>query len=588
MIKKEFIRTKIVCTIGPASEDKETLGKMIDAGMDVCRLNFSHGSHEEHKKRIDTIKEVRHEKGAPIAILLDTRGPEIRTGDFEEKDIRLEIGQKFTITMDDVIGNKERCTITYKELVKDVSIGDRILIDDGLIELLVKELTEKDIICEVVNSGVINNKKGVNVPNVRINLPAVTAKDKSDIIFGIENDIDFIAASFVRKAGDVIEIKEILENNGGENIRIIAKIENQEGIDNIKEILEVSYGIMIARGDLGVEVPTEQMPILQKELIKACNRSSKPVITATQMLDSMIRNPRPTRAEVTDVANAIFDGTDAIMLSGETAAGNYPVQAVETMNRIARAAESTIDFDGNLHNRKLNRQLTVTNAISHATCTTASDLKAKAIVTATASGYTARMVSSYKPKSPIIASTNSEKTYRQINLLWGVIPIKGADASCTEDLIQGAVDEAMLQGHIKDGDLVVITAGVPVGKSGTTNLIKVHIATKIIVQGIGVGNSKVFGKAQIVNAETSPQMFQKGNILVASSTNKDMMEMVEKASAIIAESGGIAAHAAKAGLRLGIPVIVGAKDAAKLIKDGETVTVDAEFGRVYSGEIKML
>lgn len=584
----EFIRTKIVCTIGPASEDKETLGKMIDAGMDVCRLNFSHGSHEEHKKRIDTIKEVRSEKGAPIAILLDTRGPEIRTGDFEEKDIRLEVGQKFTITMDDVIGNRERCTVTYKELVKDVSVGDRILIDDGLIELLVKELTDKDIICEVVNSGVINNKKGVNVPNVKINLPAVTAKDKSDIIFGIENDIDFIAASFVRKAGDVIEIKEILENNGGENIRIIAKIENQEGIDNIKEILDVSYGIMIARGDLGVEVPTEQMPILQKELIKACNRSSKPVITATQMLDSMIRNPRPTRAEVTDVANAIFDGTDAIMLSGETAAGNYPVQAVETMNRIARAAESTIDFDGNLHNRKLNRQLTVTNAISHATCTTASDLKAKAIVTATASGYTARMVSSYKPKSPIIASTNSEKTYRQINLLWGVIPIKGADASCTEDLIQGAVDEAMLQGHIKDGDLVVITAGVPVGKSGTTNLIKVHIATKIIVQGIGVGNSKVFGKAQIVNAETSPQMFQKGNILVASSTNKDMMEMVEKASAIIAESGGIAAHAAKAGLRLGIPVIVGAKDAAKLIKDGETVTVDAEFGRVYSGEIKML
>ncbi len=584
----EFIRTKIVCTIGPASEDRETLGKMIDAGMDVCRLNFSHGSHEEHKKRIDTIKEVRAEKGAPIAILLDTRGPEIRTGDFEEKDIRLEIGQKFTITMDDVIGNKERCTITYKELVKDISVGDRILIDDGLIELLVKELTDKDIICEVINSGVINNKKGVNVPNVKINLPAVTAKDKSDIIFGIENDIDFIAASFVRKAGDVIEIKEILEKNGGENIRIIAKIENQEGIDNIKEILEVSYGIMIARGDLGVEVPTEQMPILQKELIKACNKSSKPVITATQMLDSMIRNPRPTRAEVTDVANAIFDGTDAIMLSGETAAGNYPVQAVETMNRIAHAAESTIDFDGSLHNRKLDKQLTVTNAISHATCTTASDLKAKAILTATASGYTARMVSSYKPKSPIIASTNDEKIYRQINLLWGVIPIKGADASCTEDLIQGAVDEAMLQGHIKDGDLVVITAGVPVGKSGTTNLIKVHIATKIIVQGIGVGNSKVFGKAQIVNAETTAQMFQKGNILVASSINDGMTEMMEKASAIIAESDGITIHAAKVGLRLGIPIIVGAEDAAKLIKDGEKVTVDAEFGKVYSGEIKAL
>ena len=587
MINK-FIRTKIVCTIGPASEDRETLGKMIDAGMDVCRLNFSHGTHEDHKQKIDTIKEVRSQKGAPIAILLDTRGPEIRTGDFEEKNIRLEAGQNFTITMDDIVGNRERCTVTYKELVNDLSIGDRILIDDGLIELLVKGLTEKDIICEVINSGIINNKKGINLPGVKINLPAITAKDESDIIFGIKNDVDYIAASFVRKAKDVIEIKELLENNGGQRIKIIAKIENQEGVDNIAEILDVADGIMIARGDLGVEVPMEQMPIFQKELIDACNKISKPVIIATQMLDSMTRNPRPTRAEVTDVANAIFDGTDAIMLSGETAAGNYPVKTVETMNRIAYAAENKINFDDNIYDKSRYKQLTITNAIAHATCITASDLQAKAIVTATAGGYTARMVSSYRPKSPIIASTSDEKTYMQMNLLWGVIPIKSPEVTGTEELLRIAVDDAILHGHIKDGDLVIITAGVPVGKASNTNLLRVHIAMKIIVQGIGVGNSKFSGKAQIVNSTTLPQMFQKGNILVASTINDDMMEMVKKASAIITESSGITSHAAMVGLNLGIPVIVAAKDATKLIKDEEIVTVDAEFGRVYLGEIKMI
>ncbi|HHW94347.1 MAG TPA: pyruvate kinase [Mogibacterium sp.] len=472
----EFIRTKIVCTIGPASEDREILNEIIDKGMNVCRLNFSHGTHEEHQKRIDIIKELRSRKGLPIAILLDLRGPEIRTGNFEEKDIMLEIGQKFTITMDDVLGNKERCTVTYKELIKDIAIGNRILIDDGLIELLVKEITEKDIICEVINSGIINNRKGVNVPGVKVKLPAVSDKDKNDIIFGIENDIDYIAASFVRKAEDIIEIKKILEKNDGEKIKIIAKIENQEGVDNIAEILEVSDGIMIARGDLGVEVPIEQMPILQREIIKACNKTSKPVIIATQMLDSMMRNPRPTRAEVTDVANAIFHGTDAVMLSGETAAGKYPIQSVETMYRIARAIENTIDFDENLRSKKQYKEVTVTNAISHATCITASDLKAKAIITATASGYTARMVSSYRPESPIIAATNNDKTYMQVSLLWGVKPIKSPHVTGTEELIQSSVDEAMLHGHIDDGDLVVVTAGVPVGESGKTNLIKVHIA----------------------------------------------------------------------------------------------------------------
>ena len=584
----ELIRTKIVCTIGPASEDRETLGKMIDEGMDVCRLNFSHGTHEEHQKRIDTIKEVRNQKGVSIAILLDTRGPEIRTGDFEKKDIWLEVGQTFTITMDDVVGNKDRCTVTYKKLAKDISDGDRILIDDGLIELLVKEHTSKDIICEVINSGFINNKKGVNVPGVRTNLPAITEKDEGDIIFGIKNEIDYIAASFVRKASDVMQIKEILEKNGGKKIKIIAKIENQEGVDNLKEILEIADGIMVARGDLGVEVPTEKMPMLQKDLISACNRVSKPVIVATQMLDSMIRNPRPTRAEVTDVANAVLEGADAIMLSGETAAGKYPVQAVETMNRIAHATESTIDYNGNFYNKKHDKETTITNAISHATCITAADLKAKAIVTSTAGGYTARMVSSYRPQAPIIASTSDERAYTQMSLLWGVIPIKGPEVTDTEELLRSAVDEAILHGYIREGDLVVITAGVPVGKAGNTNLVRVHVAMKIIAQGIGVGNSKITGKAQIVTPTTAPQLFQKGNVLVAAVTNKDMMKMVVRASAVVVESDEITSDVAMAGLNLGIPVIVGAKDATTLIKDGDHVTVDAEFGRVYAGEISML
>lgn len=584
----KFKRTKVICTIGPSSETKEVLNKLIDAGLNVCRLNFSHGSYEEHQKKIDIIKELREQKELPISILLDTKGPEIRTGDFSTKDVLLETGQKFTITMEECIGDNFRCTVTYKDLIHDVKIGDKILIDDGLVAMEVVEITDKDIICVVLNTGILNNKKGVNLPGVMVNLPAITAKDKSDIIFGIKNDIDYIAASFVRKATDILAIREILEENGAEDIKIIAKIENQEGIDNISEILEVADGIMVARGDLGVEVPTEEIPILQKEIIRACNRMSKPVITATQMLDSMMRNPRPTRAEVTDVANAIFDGTDAIMLSGETASGKYPVEAVETMTRIARTTESRIDYDNNLLQRKTYKETTITNAISHATCTTCSDLNAKAIVTATSGGYTARMVSSYRPKSPIIASTNNKKAYQQMSLLWGVFPIINSNSSSTTEIIDESVEQAIKQHLINNGDLVIITAGVPVGKSGTTNLLKVHIATKTLARGVGVGNGKVSGKAQIVKTITSPDMFQRGNILISSTTDKDMMDMIEKASAIVTDTGGITSHAAIVGINLGIPVIVACENATKRIQDGEIITVDAESGIVYSGEIKNL
>lgn len=583
---KNYKKTKIVCTIGPASESAETLKQLIDEGMNVCRLNFSHGSYDEHQVRIDTIKKVRNEVKRPIAILLDTKGPEIRTGNFNKDEVTLNAGQKFTITMDDVVGDETKCTVSYKELVDDVNVNDRILIDDGLIELIVLSKDKKDILCEVKNTGIVKNKKGVNVPNVKINLPAITQKDKEDIIFGIKNDIDYIAASFVRKASDVLAIREVLENNGGQSIKIISKIESQEGVDNIDEILEVSDGIMVARGDLGVEIPTEEIPMVQKEIIKKCNSLSKYVITATQMLDSMMRNPRPTRAEVTDVANAIFDGTDAIMLSGETAAGKYPVEAVKTMAKIARATEESFDYELILRQKKAFMQPTITNAISHATCTTAMDLKAKAIITATSGGYTARMVSSYRPFAPIIASTNDEKTYRQMSLYWGVFAILNTESGSAEDVIDSSIQLSLEKNAIDAGDLVVITAGVPVGKSGTTNLLRVHIAAQNLVKGIGVGSSNVSGTARVITS--SSQEINENDIIITSSTDVDMMPQIKKASAIVTEFGGLTSHAAIVGLNLGIPVIVSADKATQEITDGETITVDAATGIVYKGTVKTL
>ena len=470
---KNVKRTKIVCTLGPASDSEEILTKLVENGLNVCRFNFSHGSHEEHKKRLDTAKKVREKLNKPIALLLDTKGPEIRTGQFADPEVFLEEGSKFTITMKDVVGTKEMCTVSYKNLANDVKSGDVILIDDGLVGLRVKEVNEDDIVCLVENSGIVKNHKGVNVPGVKINLPAITPKDVSDIEFGISQGIDFIAASFVRKASDVLAIREILENNNATDIKIISKIENQEGVDNLEEILKVSDGIMVARGDLGVEIPTEEMPIVQKMMIKKCRELAKPVITATQMLDSMIRNPRPTRAEVTDVANAIYDGTDAIMLSGETAAGKYPVEAVKTMATIAKRTEETIDYNKNLRNKSL-VAANVTDAISYSTCTTAIDLKAKAIVSVTSSGHTARMVSKFRPQCPIVATTDNERVMRQLSLTWGVLPLLTSNAGNTDEVIGNAIKSAQEAEYINKEDLVVITAGVPVGVKGTTNLIKVE------------------------------------------------------------------------------------------------------------------
>lgn len=579
-------KTKIVCTIGPASESIDTLKELIKSGLNVCRLNFSHGNYEEHGKRIDNIKAARNEMKLPIAILLDTKGPEIRTGKFSSPEVNLVEGQNFIITMEEVLGDETKCTVSYKELVNDVKPGNQILIDDGLVGLAVQEIKGQEILCIVQNAGTIKDNKGVNVPNVKINLPAITPKDKKDIEFGIEQGIDFIAASFVRKASDVLAIREILEENNATNIQIISKIENQEGVDNIDEILEVSDGLMVARGDLGVEIPTEDIPIVQKELIKKCNILGKPVITATQMLDSMIRNPRPTRAEVTDVANAIFDGTDAIMLSGETAAGKYPLESVKTMASIAIRAEQTLDYEELLKTKVKLRQLNITNAISHATCTTAIDLKASAIISATASGYTARMVSSYRPSAPIIAATNSEMVMRQMGLVWGVYPLLTEKGMSTDDVFEKSVQSALDMDYISSGDLVVITAGVPVGIAGTTNLINVHIASEILIRGVGVGTTNISGRARLIT--DSNMEIEQGDIIVASSTDKDMMNIINKASAIITEEGGLTSHAAVVGVSLGIPIIVSATNALKLIEDNETITIDAQSGLVYKGEVRML
>lgn len=466
-------KTKIVCTIGPSSESLDNTKKLIMAGMNVARLNFSHGDFEEHGNRIKTIRQASEELGKSIAILLDTKGPEIRTGKLKEEPIELVQDEFITLTTEEILGDKDRISITYKELPGDVEVGSTILIDDGLIGLTVVDIQGTEIKCRIVNGGTIKSKKGVNVPGVNISLPGITEKDANDIIFGIEQGIDFIAASFVRKASDVLEIRQLLERHNATHIQIISKIENQQGVDNLDEILEVSDGLMVARGDLGVEIPAEDVPLVQKRMIEKCNRVGKPVITATQMLDSMQRNPRPTRAEASDVANAIFDGTDAIMLSGETAAGKYPVESVLTMSRIAEKAESALEYRDIFIKQSNAQQTTVTEAISQAVANSALDLNAKAIITSTETGYTARMVSKYRPKAPIIAVTTEDQTLRRLALNWGVTPVKGQLASSTDEMFDNAMKGGLDSGLVKEGDLVVITAGIPLGRSGSTNLVKI-------------------------------------------------------------------------------------------------------------------
>ncbi|WP_336784563.1 pyruvate kinase [Paenibacillus sp. MMO-177] len=582
-------KAKIVCTIGPSSESLENTTKLIKAGMNVARLNFSHGDFEEHGNRIKNIKIANKELGTSVAILLDTKGPEIRLGKLKEEPIELVAGERVALTTEEILGDINRVPITYNNLPNDVTVGSTILIDDGLIGLTVEEVQGTEIICRINNSGQIKSKKGVNVPGVAISLPGITEKDANDIVFGIEQGIDFIAASFVRKASDVLEIRELLERHNASHIQIISKIENQQGVDNLDEILEVSDGLMVARGDLGVEIPAEEVPLVQKMMIEKCNRAGKPVITATQMLDSMQRNPRPTRAEASDVANAIFDGTDAIMLSGETAAGKYPLEAVMTMSRIAERAEAALEYREIFTKQANAQQTSVTEAISQAVAVSALDLNAAAIVTSTQSGFTARMVSKYRPKAPIIAVTNDEKVMRRLALIWGVKPVLGESAETTDAMFENAVAGARSTGLISLGDTIVITAGVPVGRAGTTNLIKIHHVGELLAQGQGIGSQTATGRIVVARTpEEANARVTSGSILVTVSTDKEYMPAFEKAAAVITEQGGITSHAAVCGINLGIPVILGISNATELLMDGTEVTVYGETGVVYSGQAKVL
>jgi pyruvate kinase len=544
-------------------------------------LNFSHGTHDEQRGKLDLVKKVREELNLPVALLLDTKGPEIRTRDVEGGKVELKKGQSFILTTEDVLGNNGIVSITYKDLVHDVVPGDAILIDDGLIELRVNQVTEKDIYCTVKNGGFISNKKGINVPGVSLNLPFISEKDYDDILFGIEEKFDYIAASFTRSAEDILQLRKILDEKNGNFIKIIAKIENLQGVDNIDEILRVSDGIMIARGDMGVEIPLEEVPLIQKRLIKKCFDTGKPVITATQMLDSMMKNPRPTRAETTDVANAISQGTSAIMLSGETASGQYPVEALKTMVRIAVRTEEDIDYDYRFKRRTTMDKPDVTNAVSHATVTTAVDLQAAAIITVTKSGRTVGMVSKYRPGCTIVGCCMDDYVCRQLNLYWGVQPILLEKMENADELFQHAVEAAEKKGLVSRGDITVLTAGVPLGVTGTTNLIKVQVAGQILLTGKGITQKKVCAPVCVArDAAELKKHFHPGNIVVVPETNNEMMTYLKAAQAIITEHGGRNSHAAIVGLTLDIPVIAGAENATEILKTGAVVVVDAETGTV--------
>ena len=468
-------KTKIVCTLGPATDNEEVLRQMMLEGMNVARCNFSHATYDEHKKRMDMIKKLRKEVGQPVAILLDTKGPEVRVKNFKDGRVTLEEGQLFTLTADEVEGTKDKVSVTYNRLYEDLEVGMRVLIDDGLIEMTVEQVDRTNIVCRVINGGVVSNHKGVNVPDVDLSMPYISDKDREDILFGISQDVDFIAASFVQKKEDILQLRRLLEKNGGSDIKIIAKIENAQGVTNIDDIIEVSDGIMVARGDMGVEIPYEEVPVIQKKIIKKVYRTGKQVITATQMLESMIKNPRPTRAETTDVANAVYDGTSAIMLSGETAAGSYPVEAVKTMVRIAERTEQDVDYRKRFYQNARETDADITNAICHASCTTALDLNAKAIVTVTKSGTSARMLSKYRPESDIISCATTEKVCRQLSLTWGVTPIVIKEEKEVFHLFDKAIQAAVKMKLLEAGDLTVITSGVPIGVSGTTNMMKVQV-----------------------------------------------------------------------------------------------------------------
>lgn len=581
MVMKEIRKTKIICTMGPSTDEGDVLRELMLSGMNVARFNFSHGTHEEQKARLDKLEALRDELDLPIATLLDTKGPEIRLKQLKGGTAELKAGQLFTLGLGDFVGDEHRVAITYEDLYKDINVGTRILIDDGLIEMKVVHIEGTDIVCEVENGGKISNKKGVNVPNVELSMPYISETDYEDIVFGIEQGFDFIAASFVRTADDVLQIRSILEEHNCNSIHIIAKIENKQGVDNIDDIIRVSDGIMVARGDMGVEIPLEEVPIIQKMIIEKVYMAGKQVITATQMLDSMMKNPRPTRAEATDVANAVYDGTSAIMLSGETAAGAYPVEALKTMVKIAIRTEQDINFAARMKKRDVLTNPDITNAIAHATCTTAMDLNASAIITVSNSGRTARMVSKYRPSCPIIGCSVHKDVCRKLNMSWGVTPIMVETQDNSDELFDHAVERAEKAGLVSQGEIVVITAGVPLGISGTTNMIKVHVAGHILLTGKGLTEKSVSANLCVASStEDLQKKFKAGDIIVMSDTSNEIMPQIRMASGLILEAEGANSHGAIAGLSLDIPIITGAAHATKILKTGSFVTMDGSKGTV--------
>ena len=578
-------KTKIICTLGPSTDKDGVLRELIANGMNVARFNFSHGSHEEHKGRLDLLKSLREELGKPVAALLDTKGPEIRLKDFKNGTEMLEAGQTFTLTTRDVEGTKEICSITYKDLPQDVAPGGTIMLDDGLIKLQIQTVNETDIVCTVLNNGKIKNKKGVNVPGVHLSMPYMSQRDKDDIIFGIEQGFDFIAASFVRTAQDVYEIRNLL-NEYDSNIRIIAKIENREGVNNIDSILAAADAVMVARGDLGVEIDFTELPGIQKNIIERSFSFGKPIVTATQMLDSMMVNPRPTRAEISDVANAIYDGTSAIMLSGETAAGAYPVEALKTMSAIAERTETENHARVEYLTEATNGKISVSDATAHAACLTAKDVNAAAIVTVSESGTTARLLSKYRPQQPIIACVMKEQVQRQLSLSWGITSLMMPLAHSTDELIEMSTALAKENGFLHNGELAVVTAGVPVGISGTTNMIKIHMVGNCLATGVGVGPenaavSNATGKACVCRTlDEVRAKFKPGMVLVVPSTSNEMLNYVRDAAALVVEEPGLNSHAAIVGKALLKPTVVGAVGATSHIRDGLMIAVDCAHGSV--------
>ena len=575
-------KTKIICTLGPSTDKEGVLRELIANGMNVARFNFSHGSHEEHLGRLEKLKALREELGKPVAALLDTKGPEIRLKDFKNGVENLVAGQTFTLTTRDVEGTNEICSITYKDLPMDVEPNGTIMLDDGLIKLQIQTVNDTDIVCTVLNNGKIKNKKGVNVPGVHLSMPYMSQRDKDDIIFGIQQGYDFIAASFVRTAQDVYDIRNLL-NQYDSNIRIIAKIENREGVNNIDSILAAADAVMVARGDLGVEIDFTELPGIQKTIIDRSFSFGKPIVTATQMLDSMIVNPRPTRAEISDVANAIYDGTSAIMLSGETAAGAYPVEALKTMSAIAERTENEVHYRDNRLTDAAG-QISVSDATAHAACLTAKDVNASAIVTVSESGNTARLLSKYRPKQPIIACVMREQVQRQLSLSWGITPLMMSLAHSTDELIEMSTALAKENGYLHNGELAVVTAGVPVGVSGTTNMIKIHMVGNCLATGVGVGpenNDVASGKACVCRTMDEVRAkFKPGMVLVVPSTSNEMLSFVRDAAALVVEEPGLNSHAAIAGKALLKPTVVGAAGATSHIRDGLMVAVDCAHGSV--------